>query len=118
MSNGLEELKRLAYENACCRCQYYIDKKCTNNFECVWKTIEQELKRLEEIDNGADVLVQINRYNELCDKEIVLEIIKKRLIDMQDIVLYKTFSSFNQRRTLRGLLPIPKEEYDLLKELL
>ena len=48
----------------------------------------------------------------------IIEIIKKRLIDMQDIVLYKTFSSFNQRRTLRGLLPIPKAEFDLLKEVL
>ena len=51
MSKGLEELKRMAYENACCRCQYYIDKKCTNNYECVWKTIEKELKALEIIKN-------------------------------------------------------------------
>ena len=44
MSKGLDELKRLAYENACCRCQYYIDNKCINKGECVWLIIEQELK--------------------------------------------------------------------------
>lgn len=48
MSKGLEELQRLAYENACCRCQYFIDKKCTNKGECVWKTIEKELKEREQ----------------------------------------------------------------------
>lgn len=49
MSKGLEELKRLAYENACCRCQYCIDNKCTNKGECVWKTIENELKEYEQL---------------------------------------------------------------------
>lgn len=44
MTKGLKELKRMAYENACCRCQYYINNKCTNKGECVWKTIEKELK--------------------------------------------------------------------------
>ena len=60
MNKGLEELKRLAYENACCRCQYYIDKKCTNNVECVWKTIEKELKELEERRE------MMRRFNEAC----------------------------------------------------
>ena len=41
--------------------------------------IETALKRLEEIDNGAYVPVHINRYNELCDKEEALEIIKKNV---------------------------------------
>lgn len=47
--NGLEELKRLAYENACCRCQYYGKKGCSlcvsNDQEsCIWIEIENELK--------------------------------------------------------------------------
>lgn len=52
MNEGLKELKRMAYENACCRCQYYIDKKCTNKGECVWKTIEKELKEYETFKTG------------------------------------------------------------------
>lgn len=49
MIKGLEELKRMAYENACCRCQYYKDKECTNKGNCVWKTIEINLKALDII---------------------------------------------------------------------
>ncbi len=41
--NGLEEFKRLAYENACCRCQYHENGKCQNKGECVWSNIEKEL---------------------------------------------------------------------------
>lgn len=54
MSKGLEELKRLAYENACCRCQYYINNQCVNNNECVWKTIGKDLKALEIIKEIAE----------------------------------------------------------------
>ena len=46
------------------------------------------------------------------------EIIRNRIIDMHDFLVYDTYSSFNQRRTLKGLTPISKEEYDLLKEIL
>ena len=78
--------------------------------------IEEELKEYEGAKSHIEALHKERVENSL--KLKALEIIKKRLIDMQDIVLYKTFSSFNQRRTLRGLLPIPKEEYELLKEIL
>lgn len=44
--NALEELKRLAYENACCRCQYYDNGKCKNDKgECVWLSIQKELEK-------------------------------------------------------------------------
>ena len=46
-----------------------------------------------------------------------MEIIKNRLVDTHDIVIY-TFSEFNYRRSQRGLLTISKEKYDLLKEVL
>ena len=73
------------------------------------------LEALQDLMNGKH---KIHNYYVIRKELKALEIIKKRLIDIQDIVLYKTFSSFNQRRTLRGLLPIPKKEYDLLKEVL
>ena len=57
----------------------------------------------------------------LIDKEKqdkALKIIKKKEIDVEDFHIYFTFSLFNQRRTLRGLFPISKEDYVLLKEIL
>ncbi len=58
-----------------------------------------------------------------CDIETVrknltaLEILKTRVIDMHDLLVYE-YSSFNQLRALKGLTPVPKEDYDLLKEVL
>ena len=51
MNKVLEALNRLAFENACCRCEYYINNKCENKDKCVWLTIKQSLQRLEAIDN-------------------------------------------------------------------
>lgn len=56
-------------------------------------------------------------YNIIEKELIVMEIIKNRLVDTHDIVIY-TFSEFNYRRSQRGLLTISKEEYDLLKEVI
>lgn len=53
----------------------------------------------------------MNKYQKAID------IIKNRLIDFHDLYVCKTFSSFNQRRTFRGLITIPKEEYDFLKNI-
>ena len=47
----LDNLNELAYNNACCRCQYFIDKKCTNKDECIWKCLEKHIKALEIIRN-------------------------------------------------------------------
>lgn len=54
MSNELETLEKLAYENACCRCQYYDKKGCSlsyrsNERSCFWLDIEKELKAFEII---------------------------------------------------------------------
>ena len=92
MSKGLKELKRLAYENACCRCQYYIDNKCTNEGECVWKTIEKELKALEIIRKNAQLSFIEENYGK---KEYFIE-----------------FNS-HTRSEIKT-----KEEFDLLKEVL
>lgn len=57
MTKELEELKRLAYENACCRCQYYIDNKCINKGECVWLNIETALKEKAKQDSAIKDLM-------------------------------------------------------------
>ena len=64
MVKDLEEAKRLAYEIACCRCQYYIDNKCTNESECAWKTIKEDLEVLLIIYNSPfiiDNLVELGK---------------------------------------------------------
>ena len=87
MSEGLNELKRMAYKNACCRCQYYIDKKCFNKDECVWKTIEQDLKAYHELETMHEELAKA--YNKLCQEKLewlkqkqALEVIKKCPFDL------------------------------------
>ena len=82
--------------------------------------IEKELKRLEELEKAFVALSKDDeKAKKLLSKEIeknrAFEIIKNRLIDVHDLLVYDTYSSFNQRRTLKGLTPIPKEEYDILK---
>ena len=115
MSKGLKELKRLAYENACCRCQYYIDKKCTNNYECVWKTIEKELKdkeKFEELVNTdldlfmkmVDIKGLIEDYQKF---KKALEIIKK--IPSFEDYLWEVYANYND---------LIKEEFNFIKEVL
>ena len=65
MSKGLEALKRIAYENACIRCQYYVDKQCWNKGECVWKDIEKELEILEIIVEAPFILHELFKKAEL-----------------------------------------------------
>ena len=72
-------------------------------------------------DTMAFAFLESNTMKDLkiIEKELkALEIIKNRLIDMHDLLVYDTYSSFNQRRTLKGLTPISKEEYNLSKEIL
>ena len=60
-----------------------------------------------------------SNYYLVIEKELkALEIIRNKLIDIQDVILFDTYSMFNQRRSLRGLTLITKEEYDLLREVL
>ena len=53
MKSNLDELNRLAYENACIRCQYYVDGKCFNRGECVWKGIREELEAFKVIKDKS-----------------------------------------------------------------
>ena len=45
-----------------------------------------------------------SNYYLVIEKELkALEIIRNKLIDIQDVILFDTYSMFNQRRSLRGL---------------
>jgi len=103
MSKGLEALERIGNMPT----QNNMGIAMINTLRD-YDIIKKELKRLEELDNGAYVSVHINRYNELCDKEEALEIIKKHfwLQNFQDFV------------AIDGRLLKSQKEYDLLKEVL
>ena len=110
MNKGLEALERL-HEFAWSNEEYRNDMDNTD-----YQIIEKELKRLEELDNGAYVSIHINRYNELCDKEKALEIIKNTL---PAFVYAITNSKDYQDYSSHYISPIiTEEEYDLLKEVL
>ena len=94
--------------------------------------IEKELKRLEEIDNGAIVPIHINRYNELSDKEEALRIIKNKNVFVWGFIhrqeetkdfeptyeYYKShYGYFHSGYDISNNL-LTQEEYDLLKEVL
>ena len=109
MVKGLEKLKtiRHIHDMECGE-----DESINKDFDI----IEKELKRLEELDNGAYVSIHINRYNELCDKEEALDIIKKTL---SAFVYAITNSKDYQDYSSHYISPIiTEEEYDLLKEVL
>lgn len=98
MNKGLEELERLAYENACCRCQYWSEKGCSLHYQdnyrsCVWLCIERELKAFETIDK----------------KSVIVELVRKT-----DNVEDYNFAS----RDDNYAIALTREEYDLLKEAL
>lgn len=61
MSKVSEDVRRLAYENACHQCQYWEDDSCTNKGECVWSSIENEAKAFELIKE-KEVEVALIRY--------------------------------------------------------
>ena len=86
MSEGLKELKEIELK------WKYGVFTFVPNFEI----IEKELKRLEEYDNGANVCIHINRYNELCDKEEVLEIIENKEVNMTAIKVVDTVEKYNR----------------------
>lgn len=107
MSKGLEALKEIKRKP-------FSWEKLKDSLD----TIESELKRLEEIDNGAIVPIHINRYNELSDKEEALEIIKEYIHiycvapnDRGGVRIWFTQDG-------KHYIDISQEKYDLLKEVL
>ena len=71
MNKGLEALEKIKNN-----LRLFGFDEDTDNFKLL-NIIEKELKRLEELDNGAYVSVHINRYNELCDKEDAFDALSK-----------------------------------------
>ena len=113
MSKELETLERLAYENACCRCQYYKSNECFNKGECVWKTIEKDLKRLEQLE-----IMYSNCVFEGAKQKKTLENIKE-LFDFDFALRFPSNQPMlritNKRTNEYWEIPISKEEYDLLR---
>ena len=110
MSKGLEALEELLKNHP------FHEEDCDRVV-----IIEKELKRLEEIDNGAFVPIHINRYNELSDKKEALEIIKSKIKIKLDYTISHTAHREEKRyfiETQEDIIPITQEEYDLLKEVL
>ena len=75
---------------------------------------------LDDIAHGRKMRLDPHELKLFIEKDLkALKIIKTRLVDMVDILTSASYSLFNQKRvSLRGLTPISKEEYDLLKEVL
>lgn len=93
MSKDLEQLRKLL--------SYQPDKTD-------WWGEEKELIALEVNDC-------LNRIEKSLK---ALDIIKTKNIDAEDVKIFKTYSSFNQRRSLKGLMGITKEEFEILKDVL
>lgn len=115
MSKGLEALEDIKYR----MCE--DSKTQTKLINKDLSIIEKELERLEELDNGAYVSIHINRYNELCDKEEALEIIKNKKINifgLFETIKYENPSSYNDSVKCPVNYELTQEEYDLLREVL
>ena len=108
MNKGLEAFRKLrkAFVLA-------ANKDITNELD----NIENELKRLEEIEKCyKEELKNTSYYNNLALKyKKTLKIIKSKemLSVFKDIISGKCFIAFNTTA-----IEIPEEEYDLLKEVL
>ena len=112
MSKGLEKLKtiRHIHDMECGK-----DESINKDFDI----IEKELKRLDELDNGAYVSIHINRYSELCDKEEALQIIKKKQVSVGTLLVLDNLQQYNDYCDMvGGCKKLTEEEYDLVKEAL
>lgn len=117
MNKGLEAFNRILgndYFNLIITSRTNGKKQYANDVAIV----KEELKRLEELDNGAYVSIHINRYNELCDKEKALEIIKKKKLVKNGLLTDMTLEQYNRCALTFGDQPLTQDEYDLLKEIL
>lgn len=109
MSKGLEAFNRILgndYFNLIITSRTNGKKQYAHDIAIVKK----ELKRLEELDNGAYAPVHINRYNELCDKEEALN----EILALHDKWLGNEMSDFE----FFTLLSEVKDKYGLSKEVL
>lgn len=127
MSKGLEALEKLRLELL--EVSDYLDQKDVSYLGPIHR-IEEELKRLEEIDNILNTGGGIWSTNGIVDKELkALKIIRKKRVNLTillDIFAAsldeKTYNSMiNSRRIQMATFPpykLTQEEFDLLKEVL
>lgn len=104
---SIEELKRLAYENACCRCQYYENEKCNNKDTCVWKQIEQDLEKLDYYRQDRGVVGDFEKGKTKLWWEHIRIIVDDKT---KEIWQYWTGTLEDKTITLNGCLEIAKKE--------
>lgn len=109
MSKGLEALERYGYH-----CNHYENGKED------YKTIETELKRLEELEKELEMehTLRIRLENIVYEKSEVLRIIKEKYVDIHHLLLHcNTVEYYN--KTIKGTKrKLTQAEFDLLKEML
>ena len=84
-----EEFKRLAYENACCHCQFFINNECYSPYNtCVWYLIQKDLDRLEKYDKAKEIIKKkkvsvtyILYLSKAYVKELQLDVYNSQFID-------------------------------------
>lgn len=114
MNKGLEELKSVGRTFVSINNGIALD-------ECdKYKTIEKELKRLEEYDKTIPFLTK--KLAQKLKKEKALEIIDEKNVDIGLLKITKTVETYNKeiKKILFGYDDgeLTQEEYDLLKEVL
>lgn len=120
MNKGLEAYYHLSQSLACCNCQYWKGKKCTNyKGTCIWLDIETELKRAEEKEHNCEVyLKQMNGLvSKLANNEKklkALEIIVNKVVDIQWLMKCENASTYN--RGVGSMQRLKRTEFKLLKE--
>ena len=115
MSKGLEALEKLRLELL--EVSDYLDQKDVSYLGPIHR-IEEELKRLEEIDNILNTGGGIWAENGIVSKELkALEIIKKHpMFYLHDDLPQGTYRMYDCE--LYGCYDLTKEEYELLAEVL
>ena len=132
MSKGLEALKRIKMLEISCDMESYDIRPITKTHKEDLKTIEKELKKLEEVDYILkDSGLTFDDLQKVCfaytvlkmrsvDKKLkALEIIKKKNFDLFYLQDSKDLEMYNDACDhFRNLCYLTQEEYDLLKEVL
>lgn len=108
---SIEELKRLAYENACCRCQYYENEKCNNEDKgsCVWRFLIRELERLDYYRQFDAIVGDMEKGSKKLWWESVRIIVDDKVKE-----IYQVFNGVPEDKTitLNDCLKIAKKELD------
>ena len=94
----LGELQQIAFDNACIRCQYCLDKKCWASADCFWFDKAKKLKAIEIIKEKGCL--------QFCMLGISLEDYNHCVDTANRDYGFERYKHYNQ------------DEFDLLKEVL